>query len=99
MLAASSVRIFMGVQTLYVLVSGVSFANARGLAAQKMNSMARMKHQAEVANPGSCGDSRIGCLAMSKLSEQRESSCSADARNEYFALDTNPTSLHSEITS
>jgi len=49
-LAASSVSIWSGLQTLYVRVSGQVFANERGLNAQKIASTVQRAHRAGVLN-------------------------------------------------
>jgi hypothetical protein len=111
-LAASSVRIFRDVQTLYVLVLGGTFANDSGQTRRKSLQWRRRnierKAMSEDNHPSICRKSlpsdsfqAVVRLSIQGRAERPEalSLVSADASNEIFALDTGADFLHSEITS
>jgi len=109
-LAASSVRIFRDVQTLYVLVLDGTFANDSGQTRRKSLQRRRRnierKAMGEDNFPSICrkslpSDSFQGVVRLFLKAKRPEvpSLASADASNEIFALDTGADFPHSEITS
>ncbi len=105
-LAASSVRICMDVQTLYVLVSGGTFANESGQTRRK--SVQRGGRIIERRRSPCCGrvqltirSCRAARLRLRGTAAAPFSTCvcSSDEHDKYFALDSGANFLHSEITS